>query len=411
MKKYLLILLMISISGIGSFLLLNRAWRNTAKDEPLPGEISVNEYELARKAYELRYGRTADRVDVFSWLAEWFQSRNRLSDAIVCFAEIPTAHPVYGRMARYQQGRALLSLHRALEAETQFDELIRLEESAPTIESRYLVDARQRLRHIYEVELQFEKRHQLLRGVIERGEEDPFELVVFCFPSLPRWNGPDAVQRLEQFHRMNSTEPVLNVALGRYRLGEGKLGEAREILEAVVRERPDDLSALAALAACLREADQPEELSRCMEALPPQSPRDPWLLLIQRGLHANENGHPEMAVVALEQLLAQDRTCAEAWTGLARATLLLDDLPRRKQALSMAAGLGRIQNHLGKVIRQPDHADSYLDVADLCAEISLNREGWYLARYAHKLAPQSPRVLSMIELFQNRLSAAKEVVP
>ena len=375
--------------------------------EPPPAGVSTGEYQLATESFELKYGRKADRLDVLSWLAEWYLGRDRLPLAVDCFAAIPTAHPQYGRMARYQQGRTLLELNRAVESEQQLRELISLEEASPTIKPGYLVDARQRLRHLLEVSLRFEERQQLLRGVVARGEADHFELLVFCFPSHLRWNGPTAVQWLERFQATAPTDPVLNVALGRYRAGQGRLDEARQILETVVRERPEDRLALAALLACLRDADSSDEWSRRITALPPQLPDDPWLLLIQRGVFANQNGRPEIAAEAFQQLLSHDRTCTEAWTGLAESMLLLNDPVRRQQALKMIAGLGRIQNNLSKVNLHPASPDGYVYVADLCAEISLDQEGLLLAQYAEKLAPEHERVRAMRKLFQFRLAALR----
>ena len=198
---------------------------------------------------------------------------------------------------------------------------------------------------------------------------------------------------------MNPTDPTLNVARGRYLTGEGRLDEARAVLEATVRERPGDLSAQAAMLACLREADATDELSQRMAALPPQSLHDPWLLLIQRGKHANQSGNPEDAAAAFGQLLNQDRTCSEAWAGQAQAALMLKDLPKRKQALAMTAGLARIQNRLTKITRRPDHPESFLDIADLCAELALDREGRFFVEYARKLSPDNPRVLTTIKTF------------
>src|SRR5262245_29552721 len=107
---------------IGSGLLLFSVW-NRRTPEPLPANVTARDYQLAREGFEVKYGRRADRVDVLSYLAELQLSRDRLADAVACFEQVPTSHPQYGRMARFQQGRTLLTLHRAPEAEWQFREL------------------------------------------------------------------------------------------------------------------------------------------------------------------------------------------------------------------------------------------------------------------------------------------------
>lgn len=381
-------------------------WKSVSlsPDDSLPNIVTPHDRDLASEAFEARYGRKPDRLDTLSWLAEWYLSKDRLADAVECFAAIPTSHPEYGRMARFQQGRTLLKLHRAAEAERQFRELIPLEDASPQIEPRYLIDARQRLRHILEVELRFEERKELLSGVVARGEADYFETIAFCFPSHLRWNGPDATRWLEEFYAADSTDVKIKVALGRYRTGQGKLDEARSLLEAVVEKDPDDLWAMSALVACLHEADDPDELSRRMEALPPQSDDDPWLLLIHRGLYANQNGQPEQAIAAFEQLLKRDRTSTQGWAGLIPVVAHLKDESRRKHVLQMAAGIGRIQNNLGKIIRRPKDPETYLDVIDLCAEFGFDDEGLLIAEFVNRIDPKNPKVQSARELFQSRLS-------
>jgi tetratricopeptide (TPR) repeat protein len=402
---------LILVAGVAAGLLVLVAgwrWRRPSEEIALPSVVTRAEYDRAQEAFELKYGRPANRLDVMSWLAEWNLSKQRPSEAIACFGEIPTSHPQYGRMARYQQGRTLLALDRAVEAEEQFRELISAEESAPAIEPRYLVDARQRLRHILEVELRFEERQQLLAGVIGRGEADHFELIVFCFPSQLRWNGDDAARWLEEFHRVNPSDRWLNIALGRYRTGQGKLEEARGLLEGIVRQSPSDLWATAALVACLRESDDADAADRLIEALPPQSPTDPWLLLLQRGSHAIERGRADDAARAYEQLLAQDRTNTEAWLKTATISRMQGNVEKQQRAVAVAAGLSRIQNHIAKGIKKPEDPNSFLDIADLCVEIDFDTEAGILTRFAEKLAPDNPRVLSMLNLLQSRKPASAE---
>ncbi|MDB5345593.1 MAG: hypothetical protein JWP89_3970 [Schlesneria sp.] len=367
-----------------------------------PDGVSQKDLERAKESFKLKYGRDANRVDALSWLAESYLSRGRAVDAIQCFSKIPTTHPVYGHMARYQQARALLGLHRAVEAEAEFRDLIGVEDQHPEIQAKYLIDARQRLRHILEVELRFEERQQLLRGTISRGEGDFFEVVAYCFPSHLRWNGPEAMQWIDEFHGADADNHWIKTALGRYRTGQGQLAEARKLLEEVVHDRPTDRWAIAALIACLREMDDQDELSRRFNALPSLAADDPWLLLIQRGQIANEQGRPQDAVAAFELLLKHDSTSSEAWAGLTKSYLELGDLPRRKRALAKSSVLGRLQNNLGKIFRKPEDPDSYLFVLDLCAEIDLIDEGQILSQFVGRLAPDNPKVIAAVELFRQR---------
>lgn len=302
------------------------------------------------------------------------------------------------------EGVALVSLFRAVEAEKQLREVIALEEASPTMKSAYLIHARQRLRHILEVEIRLEERQEMLRGVINRGEDVSFEPVAGCFPNLIRWDGPDAVQWIEHFQASNPENAELNIALGRYRTQQGKIKEARQILEKVVQENPANLSALAALMACLREDDDPDELARIFKMTPPRSPQDPWQMLLQRGTQEIEEGHHQEAIACYEQMLKQDRTCAEAWKGLGQAKRLAGDDAESKKALQRAADLARIQSQLGKTVQDSANPDSFLDVADICAELNLNREGAVMTRCARILDPKSERAAAAVNLFRQRLA-------
>jgi predicted Zn-dependent protease len=370
----------------------------------LPAGVTAQEYRRAREAFELKYRKVADEIDVLSWIAERKLASNDPADAILCFAAIPTAHPKYGHMARYQQGQVLLKLHRAVEAEQQFRELIAAEESAPVLEPRLLIVARENLRHILEVELRFEERHRLLAGVIERGDEDAFEAVVYCFPTVLRWNGPESIHWLEQFHAASPRNSWLEIALGRYRTGQGRLDEARPILESVSQEQPANLWAAAALIVCLQECGDLDRAGEVVAKLPPQSEDDPWQLLTLRGSFALQNGNADVALAAYDQLLRQVRTCTEAWQGVAQAAQLKNDVERRTKALGMVAGLGRIQNHLGKPLQNAADPNSYLDVADLCVEYNLLTEGALMVRAAIHQAPQHERVLATRKAIRERLA-------
>ncbi|MFO1045013.1 MAG: tetratricopeptide repeat protein, partial [Planctomycetaceae bacterium] len=357
------------------------------------------EYSRGREAFEARYAQTADTADVLSWLGESYLSRDQLQKAIACFKVISTTHPKYGRMSRYLQGQSLLKLNRAPEAELQLTEFIEIESAAPQLDPKILIDARQRLRHILEVELRSEELHRLLKDVVARGEDESHEAIVFCFPSLLRWNGPDAVKWLEQFHAADPSDPQLNVALGRYRTGHGLLEDASRILREAVRTRPNDKAAIAALIEVLRQADDPS-VSELIVQLPQQTGDDPWLLLQERGTFAIQQRQPEVAIKAFRQLLEQNPTSAEAWNGLGQAYRPLGDDTKRKKAQSMATALGRIQNHLGKAIQEPDNFETFLKIAEICLEVELVSEGMLMTRCAQRIAPTDKRVLTSFQKFQ-----------
>ncbi|MBS0202571.1 MAG: tetratricopeptide repeat protein [Planctomycetes bacterium] len=380
-------------------------FRFRSSESPLPSVVTPREAQRAREAFELKYGRPANRIDLASWLAEWYLSQNRPDDAIACFAEVPTAHPQYGHMARLQEGRTLFNLHRAGGAEQQFRELIKAEEASPQIAPEFLINARQQLRHILEVELRFEERHQLLKGVIDRGEEDAFEAVAGCFPTMLRWNGPDAIFWHAQFLEADPDNIWVKISHGRYLTGQGKADEAIPILQAVVAAHPSNLRAISALVAALRESGDGEQANQLVEGLPPRSTDDPWTLLLQRGSVAAQNGRLDEARSAYDQLRHSDATSTECWQGLALVARLQNDIQRLTHANSMVNGLGRIQNHLGKTTQDAGNPNSFLDVAELCAEFQLIREGAVMTRFAQRLSPDNDRVQATVKAFRERLIA------
>lgn len=364
---------------------------------PLPEGITAQDVDIARRSFQEQYHRSPDDSDTMSWLAEWYLSRSRPELAIVCFNQIKTEHLIYGGMARYQQGRTLLSLHRATEAESQFRELLGSSVAMGALSREFLIDARQRLRHILEVELRFEERHEHLKGVMERGEADHFEIIAGCFPSLLRWNGSQAITWTEEFYAADPHSEVIRTALGRYRTGQGRLEESKQLLETIVADSPQNLPAVAALIACLRAADETDEVERRIKLLPPQSSDEPWLLLLQRGISAIDAGDGQAAIIAYEQVIKSDRTSTQAWQGLANAARITGDQPKRDRAINMARGLGRIQNHVDKVVKAADDPAGYLDVAELCLELELYQEAWVLTQRAQKLAPHDQRVESTLK--------------
>ena len=84
----------------------------------LPAGLSLQSYENSRAAFFAAYGRVPSRLDAISYAAELALAKKQYRTASACFAEIPSGHPQYGHLARYQQGFALLKLNRADEAET-----------------------------------------------------------------------------------------------------------------------------------------------------------------------------------------------------------------------------------------------------------------------------------------------------
>ncbi|MEI8383431.1 MAG: FG-GAP-like repeat-containing protein [Planctomycetota bacterium] len=370
----------------------------------LPDFVTAKEIELAKESFMLAQGHEPTADELVFWLAGSFAERKRFEDAVACYAKIPTSHKEFGRRSRFQQGQILLSLNRAIEAERNFRELLALEENDPKLESRFRVSARQQLRHILEVELRFEERAKLLQPFLERDETDGFETLAALFPTHLRWNSPIGFEFLEKFYAIDPEHPILRAALGRYYTVQGRLAEARTQLEAAAKELHQDLGVKAALIACLREANDPD-LNRQMDSLPPASPDDPWLLQFQRAEHALQVNQFQQAVAYFEAIIRRDHTCTQAWQGLVQVTRTSGESDARNHAIKMAAGLGRIQYQISRCLQKPTDPVPFLDVADACLELDLNREGMILSRLAERLDPGNPRAAESKSRFQSRTTS------
>jgi predicted Zn-dependent protease len=393
------------LSAAGLSLIAGAIWlviyaRSSQADVTLPALVTPREHQMALRSLKARDRRTPKRTAVLFWLAERYLESQRPADAIKCFAEIPTDDKEYGRRARFQQGQALLGLHLAVDAEQQFLTVLEIEEADPQLESRFLVSARQQLRHILEVELRFEERHALLQTAVQREQATAYEVIASLFPSQLRWNDSTILELLEEFYAADPSQPVLRTAVGRLYTVQGRLAEARLLLEGVVREHPDDLRAVAALIACLREADETDEMDRRLAALPALSNTDPWLLLLERAANAIRKKQPNVAAEIYEKVIQQNHTSPEAWQGLAQATRLMADTNRREKAIQMLSRLGNIQTLISKGLQKPSDPNSFLDIADLCDQTDLNHAGRILTKYAYKLDPQDPRVHLSLKRFK-----------
>jgi tetratricopeptide (TPR) repeat protein len=374
------------------------------KSMPAPPEgVSQRQFDLAARAYQQRYRREPDYFDVISWLAESEFALGEREQARRCFELIPSTHPRYGRAARLQQGEAAIHLHRAREAEQNFREFLQLEHEHPQRPPQEALHARQQLRHLLEVQLRFEERHELLREMTAAGEADAFETVAYCFPTLLLWNGRQTVTWLEQFLAQDPDDFALRVAHGRYLTSWGQLPEASAVLEKCCAEKPDDLPAQAALLEYWRAQNDWGAMEAVLEKLPPASDADPWLLSRLRGHFCNHLGQYEAALACFDRVLRTDPSCAECRLGQAQAWAGLERPNDRQRALHAANVLARIQNRLGWVQSGANAAQPLSEIAELCLAIDLVDHARIVMRLLERTSPNH----AGLRRLRSRLPAAK----
>jgi tetratricopeptide (TPR) repeat protein len=355
----------------------------------LPPGVSVDEYAAAKRRWEARFGRSAQPFDILANLADSFTAQEKLANAVACFDAIPTADPVYGLTARLEQAKLLIRLHRAADAEANLRELIDHVHEESRINPRQLVEALDLLRFLLEVELRFEERADILRVVHELGAAETFETLAYGFPSTLRWNGPQAVQWLETFWKADPGNIWLRVALGRYRTGEGRLDEARQILEQCRDEHPQSLTVGAAVIACYYEQNDWQSIRQVLEQLPPRSASDPWLLLRMRGHFHNREKQFAEAARCFEQALAGDPANAESLKGVAVAYEGLDRTEERAEALRKLQVMARLQSRLGSALSQEGEVAPLVEIIELCQEIDLHQQARLVAVLVLKIEPSN----------------------
>jgi len=372
----------------------------------LPAGVSESDYARAERDWKNRYHRRPDELDVISWLAESAVNEGDLETAAACFQRIPSSHPVYGRAARHQEGQILQKINRLCAAEQNLREFIRLESDSTQPQHELLVDAIQRLRSILELELRFEERRALLQDMFRYGEGDLFDTLVYRFPSLLRWNGPAAVARAEAALSSDPECFEIRRAIARYRTGQGRIEEAREILTACLREKPSDLPAFTYLLECEYERGGAEAIAEAVDRLPPPADDDPWLLLELRGQVHNKKLQFNKAIDCFERVLRSDPANATCHQGIAAACLGLHDLERRQQELRAAVLLTRIQTRLGRVVMHGPALQTMIEIVETCEELGLDDHALGIARAGLRIYPRSGDLDALVA----RLQKAKDAV-
>lgn len=366
-RRWLSLLAVVTILCAGMILLY------ISQQDSLPPEIDRSSYQSAAREFAKKYRRKGDFFDNVSWLAEQSVRDRQPEQAIACFSAIPSSHPKYGHLARFQAGQVYLEVGLVALAEQQFEEFLDLERQSSQSPAEFLIDCRQRLRHILEVELRLEERHVLLKEFVPQGRGDVFDRMAYCFPSLLRWNGPQAVSWLERYWELDPENVTLRIALGRYRTGEGKLAEAERILSRCMLEQPQNLSAIAAMLSCFSEQADWERYKTLIRKVPGRDDSDPWLLTRHRGHWNNRLAAYDEARQDFELALRQDPTSSDSWLGIAKAFEGLGLKEQWRNALHRAQILARIQNRLGWILDHPEPLP-LLEVAELALELELQEQ-------------------------------------
>lgn len=366
----------------------------------LPSGISADDYALARAVVAKSQVRDPESA-VWLQLGEWAFQRKDFAAARASYRQIPSDRGEAGCRARALEGETSFRLGLATEAEANFREAISFAEAGKFQTLPEWSGSHSWLRNVLEIELRFEERHELLTIRHQAGVPEVLDTVVWCFPSLLRWNGAEAVAGLEKFHAGNPQDFRVRVALARYRTGAGQLEEALAVVTSCLAERPDDLPANAAMLELHSATGEWDAMRTVIERLPSVARTDPWLLLLMRGHLLQHDEQWAKAEACFRILLEIDASQVEARTGLARALRGQGRTSEAQQIDAQAAVLARIQNRLGWILERPG-VEPLVETAEMCHEIQLARQCSWMARQALQIEPQNKRALELLQQTSSR---------
>lgn len=363
------------------------------RPEPLPEGISASEFERAERLFFKTYGKRPHRRDVFSYLGELSAEERDWNTALVCFRQIPSDDPKYGRSARLQEAEILLDLNRASQAEERLREFLALALREPRPSPGSLRAAYERLAYILSVELRFEDRKPILAEMHALGIANVNESKQYYFPNLLIWRSSTGRHRLREFLAEEPAHWPLHVAQGRYLTAEGKLDEARSLLETLCAREPENLEAASALLECCYEAGDQSSLAKVLDSLPPSEADEPWLLVRMRGELALATQRFQDAISHFQSVLESDPANPECHMGLAKAYEALRQTDKRDETLRHSEVLARIRVFLSNVTEED--AKACLELAAMCEEIELREAAQTYRKHAERISgmlapPASP---------------------
>ncbi|MBS0203530.1 MAG: tetratricopeptide repeat protein [Planctomycetes bacterium] len=356
---------------------------------PLPPGVTAAHYERVSQRLKRLTRQIPERDDILFRLGTDLAAEQKWETAAEVFGRVQPFSQ-NGRNARFLYAQSVLQLDRLKESERFFHEFLGKGPGAgqkPWNAAASDADRMQAihyLSYLLAVELRFDERRELLRELVREGNADLFDTLALHFQSLMEWNNTHGVERLERACAVSPGDWQLQTALAQYRIAQGKLDEAWQMLRNCHEQSPLDLAITAACLTCLEERDDWIEYRRLIAGLPEMNDSEPVVLLRHRGQLAARGGQYPDAIACYRRALRRDPSDVATRLGLARVWQLSEQSELRGQELAAIQSLVRIQNRLGLAASNSPTPEVLLEIVRLSAEAGLLTAATDVCRIARR---------------------------
>lgn len=306
--------------------------------------------------------------------------------AVECYRLVHPATSKYSLTALVEEGKLLVELNQADQAEAAFRKFIDNAKFAVELNPQQVLDAFKWLTYILSVQIRQEERKLLLKEQHQIGLADPLDSKQLFFPNLLILNSPAGRKKLAGFLENAPDNPRLLLASARYKTLEGNYEAAIEQLRSLQTVRAGDLRVDAALAEALFESGDTESLTKLLESLPSFSSGEPWLLTRMRAEQALDAKQWEVAVEHFQVVLQEDPANAPAQMGLAKAWAGLKKEDKRQEALNRSGIIAQIRVNLSSV--QADAEVACKDLAEKCEQLGMREAAVTFRQHAMLISEQ-----------------------
>ncbi|MFO0939879.1 MAG: hypothetical protein U0930_03855 [Pirellulales bacterium] len=361
-----------------------------SSEESLPSGVSLEQFNDSASWFKTNYPeQPVTREAILLVLAERATKQSKPEVAVECYDAISTTTPKLGLVARLEQGKLLVALNQADQAEAALRAYLEAARVASELQPQQVQDAFKWLTYILSVEIRQEDRKQILMEQHQISLADPLDSKQLFFPNLLILNSPAGKKKIAAFLESDPKNLRLRIANARYRTLEGSYDEAIKLLAPLHQEYPNDLTVAAALSEAYFENADSASLKSLLAALPARSDREPWLLTRMRGESALENKQWQVALECFEQVLKNDATNATAQMGIAKSWAGLGEESKRQVALQRSAIIAEIRVNLSSV--QPNAENACYDLAEKCAKLGLDLATESFKQHAKVIAQQNEK--------------------